>query len=372
MQIAMRTYINKNSFITLSFCFTIICIALFFIGTHHKVLSSFVLFFLLLNVGLSIWCWLQKRYSPYRTALAVVNTVVFVILSIFYFCTPVSNDIKILFENHLHLNTWDWIAFILAGITLIFAACKWSSQEKTQKNTLQITPEGQYALLTDSVRDAYRNLSLIYALDYKISGLSGQYYPSEELILRMCSDDRFIFPSLFADDYEKCRRLQRFRVNVRNANIELRVIADRFKDRSIKSELHEDDIRLIKDRIDNNIKRLHELLKLLWEYDANKAKALYKYIKENAANCNDDKEEYLKLFAEADEKFDSGELQYFYTGRKRNGKPTEFLNLLFPISNEDDEAEFLRKLNNNIYADAHLYGRIRLIPYSNSMPLILD
>lgn len=222
------------------------------------------------------------------------------------------------------------------------------------------------------MRDTYRNLSLIYALGDRMKGLEGLYYPSDEIILRMCADDRFLYPSLFADDSDKCRRLQRFRINVRNANIDFRVIAERFKDANVNKEIHAEDIRFIKERIEGNLQRLHDLLKKLWGYDAKKAESLRAYIEANAANYNDGKDEYKELFAEADRKFDSGELEYYYTGKDKNGKSTKFMELLFPDGSGDAKNKFLRKLNQNIYADAHLYGRIRLIPYDNSMPLILS
>lgn len=367
-------WIEKNSFITVSSCITVICIILYFIlqSNDNKFFNIIPLTLLFLNMCLSVLSWYQKKYSPYRIVLGVVNTAVFVVLILFYTRIIDWNNLATSFKCHLHLNTWDWIAFIIGSITLIFAACTWSSQEKTQKNTLQITTESQFVLLEDIVRDTYRNLSLIYALVYRMNGLYGHYYPSEELILRMCLDDRFIFPSLFADDYDKCCRLQRFRINVRNANIELQVIANRIKSPNTKKELLEDDIRFINERIDSNIKRLHDLLKELWKYDSNKAKDLQNYVINNAANCNDEKSEYIRLFSEADEKFSNGQLKYFYTGLNRDGERTEFMKLLFPDSTNGEDSEFLRKLNKNIYADAHLFGRIRLIPYDTSKPLILN
>lgn len=365
-------WINKNSFITVSFCVTVFCMISYLIHNSDETICYKAVPFaiLFLNVVLSIRCWMQKIDSPYRAALAVINTAVFVILNLSFAHIIDWSNIKNHLENHLHLNTWDWIAFIVGFITLIFAACTWSSQEKTQKNTLQITPKSQYSLLIDSVRDTYRNLSVVYALDYRMKGLYGQYYPSKEIILRMCIDDRFIFPSLFAEEHEKCCRLQRFRINIRNANIEFKIIANRFMNPNTKKELQEDDVRAIKDRIDGNIKRLHNLLKDLWNYDEKKAEDLRQYITENAANCNDNKSEYIKLFSEAEEKFKSGSLEYFYNGYDSEGKQTEFMKLLFPNSNNSEEADFLMKLNMNIYADAHLFGRIRLIPYDDSKPLI--
>ena len=365
------SFLDKNSFITTSFCITLACIVLYFIGSYNIVWTVSALILLVLNYVLSICCWIRKKHSPYRTALFAVNSAVLILLGVFFlYTTPINfNDI---FEKQLHLKVWDWIAFILGGLTLIFAACTWSSQEKTQQNTLQITPDGQYRLLEDSVRDAYRNLSLIYALSERMKGLEGLYYPSDEIILRMCADDRFIYPSLFADDPNKCRQLQRYRINIRNANIEYKVIADRFKDADVNKEIHVDDIRFIKARMESNLQRLYDLLISLWGYDVNMAEGLRAYIKKNAADSNKEKDEYKELFAEADKKFDSGELEYFYTGIDEKGERTKFMKLLFPEGGGEEESEFLRTFNKNIYADAHLYGRIRLIPYDPSRPLILS
>ncbi len=363
-------FLDTSTFITLS---TIISIASAGLYLLNSLSWAFVLAGIILqtaNTLMAILCWIRNKHSPYAIALSTVNISLYAVIMLLFICAPQTITIKNFFKEIMVLDTWDWVAFVLGSVTLIFAACTWSSQEKTQRNTLQITSDGQYNLLSDSVRDTYRNISLIYAIEFKMKDLFGKYYPSDELLLRMCTDDRAIYPSLFAEDNDKCCRLQRYRVNTRNANTELRIIVERFKDSTIKPELHIDDLRMLKERIEGNIERLHKLLVHLWEYDKDMANKLCAYIIDNAANCNDDKEQYSRLLNEADEKFDSGELEYFYPGVDINGQRTEFIKLLFPEPNYTEEAEFIRKLNKNIYTDAHLHGRIRLIPYDPSLPLI--
>lgn len=365
-------FVNSNSFIIISTIILFVSIALYYGLGHIRAVLIGSLTLQFINLILSIICWQRMVSSPYRTALTILNVLVLIILLLFAVYADFKIDMKGLFNDRLHLDVWDWVAFILGFITLIFAACTWSSQEKTQKNTLQITPDGQYLILSDSVRDSYRNISLAYALDFKMQGLYGQYYPSDEMILRMSSDVNSIFPSLFADRGEKCCSLQRYRVCIKNANTELQVIASQFGNENIKSELLQDNVRLLENRLDNNLGRLNRLLKELWNYDEEKAAILRKYIISKAADWNDNNPDYTRLFLEAEEKFDNGELQYFYNRLNKDGKRKAFLQLLFPTPNEVEEEKFVRKLNLNIYADAHLFGRIRLIPYDSSKPLILD
>lgn len=77
-------FLDKNSFITVSFCVTLACVVFYFIGTCSRALPISALILLFLNNVLSICCWLQKKHSPYRTALFAVNLAVLILLGFFF------------------------------------------------------------------------------------------------------------------------------------------------------------------------------------------------------------------------------------------------------------------------------------------------
>ena len=316
--------------------------------------------------------WARNRYSPYRLALLALDLLLFFVFLAINNHEPVCwTEIGTYLENNILVAKWDWLAFIIASVSLIFAACTWSSQERTQKNTLQTTPESQFGMLKDFVRHTYRNIAVIYAIEYLMEGHYRTHYPAEEHILKLRSDDTSINPSLFADNHDKSGMLQRLRFNLRNGNLELNVIANRLKDENVCVEMKMMDIQTIKKRLDYSIERVQDIMKNVWGYSEKEiAEKILDYVVDKAANANDKKSDYTELHDTAKAAFDKNEIEYYYTGKDSKGKYTKFINVLFPDDkggskdNPKSYVGFLLKLNQNIYAEIYHPERIHLIPFS--------
>lgn len=366
-------WLAKNNTTILSLIFVLILTALtvFVLGG-----SGYISLILLgITIVLSLLCLITNIKGPYEiTAFCVATLFFFVIL----YCD--SNTIETQVKGYL-LHEWDWIALIVAASSLIFAACTYTSQEKTQNNTLQITPLSQLGLLIDLVRHSYMNIAVIYAVDGKMEELKKTlptsepydiYYPSEEHIIKLRSDDTAISPAVFASDPARSGELQRFRFNLRNANLELEVVCKHLCDPDLVAEIKRRDIEMIKYRIDYNIQKIGEIMRKLWGKSPEEiARTVLDYVNINAAQkkSNDNDPDYTKLLTEADRYFGNSTGKYFYKGFKKDGKRTELLKLLFPRKEEEspteEENKFLRRLNQNIYINMHkCNGKfIRLIPY---------
>lgn len=58
----------------------------------------------------------------------------------------------------------DWIAIVIAFISMVYAVFTWQSQRDTQRNTQGITPEVQKGILIDYGRHYYRNVIALSAV----------------------------------------------------------------------------------------------------------------------------------------------------------------------------------------------------------------
>ncbi len=313
----------------------------------------------ILSVGFAMWC-LKNYQGPFEIVLASITGATCLMIILCSFIGVTSEQIEILFENLL-LPCWDWIALAVSLISLVFVACTWISQEKTQKNTMRISPEIQKDLLIDIFRHSYRNIMVLYAVEARLKDHLDTHYPSEEHIQKLKVNNEAIYPEAFVYEPVKCRVMENFKLNLRNTNIEIDVITDHLKDPNMHIEIKRRDLQLLKKRIEYVIKRTDEVIKDLWgEKHKDIINSAIEYVDEKAAVRNTEIEEFEQLMNRAYELLDKGELYPFYTS-----KDSEFTKVFF-CNKELEIHQFLRKLNANIYAMINSQGRICLIPYNNT------
>ena len=65
------------------------------------------------------------------------------------------------------LDLWDWLAIVIAFISLVIAWLMAVWQKRTERNTMKITKEGQIGLLVDYIRHFYTNLVVIISVTEK-------------------------------------------------------------------------------------------------------------------------------------------------------------------------------------------------------------
>lgn len=93
------------------------------------------------------------------------------------------------------------LAFITAGVTLVFTICTYKSQKKTQENTTPVfKPEKQFEVLVSITNDLLDCLFEAYAVLYRINHSKSGYIPSE-LLFPLCHiDSTEIHLELFYND----------------------------------------------------------------------------------------------------------------------------------------------------------------------------
>lgn len=143
--------------------------------------------------------------------------------------------------HKLHVVTWDYIAVCIAAISLWVAYLAFKSQRETERNTMQVTEEGQFDLLIDYIRHFYANLVVIKAIYFKLADLPygypkgasdirdflyprlRSYYPSEEHLKKLAMDTEALHPEVFVHATEKYNEIHNLLLLIRNYNIETQV-----------------------------------------------------------------------------------------------------------------------------------------------------
>lgn len=134
------------------------------------------------------------------------------------------------------LDTWDWLALIIAGISLLVAIGMAIWQYKTERNTMKITKAGQIGLLIDYVRHFYANFVITLAIKTKLNGRFRKLYPSEEHFMKLAVDLDALHPEAFVRNKTKYQAVHNLLLLVRNYNIEIEVAMKHICDRHVSEE----------------------------------------------------------------------------------------------------------------------------------------
>lgn len=144
--------------------------------------------------------------------------------------TPVTNDISEIRNNTKETakNTKkDWhdnlgivlsaLAFITAGITLIFTVRTYKSQKKTQRNTIpKANKKIQRYLLNNLIIRLFDGHMQLTALWYLLNEKEYHYYPSEQILRKTKLPSDTIFTYLFyTEDDEKEKNIDKNQVDYR-------------------------------------------------------------------------------------------------------------------------------------------------------------
>lgn len=140
---------------------------------------------------------------------------------------------------------WTWISVGIALAALIFTIFTWKSQTRTEKNTLNINPEGQERILLDIIRHLYANFIATLTLSQKLNNCEFSKYPSEEHLLKLKVDPDYLHPELFSDRSNEYERLHNLIILFRNYNIEIDVALTHLKDRTLDVEVKKRDMKTL-------------------------------------------------------------------------------------------------------------------------------
>lgn len=267
----------------------------------------------------------------------------------------------------------DWLAIVIAFFSFIFAMCTWKSQSDTQKNTLGFTSDVQKGILLDLPRHNYRNLIVAGAMEYKMTNgnnanggeeetqsLYSLFYPAEEHFLKLKTDEQMLFPEAFDDSVERSSELHRFKLIIRNSNIEIETIMGRIIKPLLDVKIKKRDMIKLRKRMDLNTHVSTEQISSL--YRQSRAYTAKEALNRLNQAINETKEKDLNRIVELLSTQDVTDHKY-YLGKKttedENGKIIEV---------KDEYSDFVRAFfpdEEDLNKDKNEYNENRDIKQAN-------
>lgn len=221
---------------------------------------------------------------------------------------------------------WTWISVSIAAIALFIAFMTWMSQKRTEKNTLQINPEGQERILLDIIRHLYANMVATVTLTTLLRDCGFSKYPSEEHLLKLKVDPSYLHPELFSNKSNEYERLHNLIVLFRNYNVEIDTALLHFKDRTLARNVKERDASTLLLKPGLLTRRIIGACNVL--FDGKTAKKAREKIREEYSRRGHNSSRHPALT---------------YYNNLQNG----FIEALYS-ENEADAKEFLDMLNGNV------------------------
>ena len=197
------------------------------------------------------------------------------------------HNISSMMETTANNTTFGWlpdgIDLTIAGVALLFSFVTWLAQWRTERNTSRMSMKEQKLLLTDMVRHFYRNLVVCYSMKVKMEKEDFKVYPSEEHLLKLKVNLDDIHLNLFYKKDEFHNLMNDLYVKLRNYNIEIDVICEHFKSKSLEIKEENRDPHEIKKRdLDTLIfksgfltQQIVEAIGQIWYKDSTWRKWLY-------------------------------------------------------------------------------------------------
>lgn len=288
---------------------------------------------------------------------------------------------------HYFSHKGDWIALIIAFFSFVFAVFTWKSQSDTQRNTQGITPQVQKGILVDYGRHNYRNLivmcAIIHLLEKKYPHGDGEeateavgydlFYPSEDHILKLQTDDRSIYPESFDHDEYACSELHKFKLNIRNGNIEIKAALTHLTDADLDADFKRGDMKKLMDRLDYIMKQTRSTISHLYS-QTRRCTALENRERLNEVIKNDTHENKEKIDKALEKEEVKQHIYYSGLTTTPNGetRQTDFVRAFFPDEKDvaDDEKEKADGKKLRDQDDEEVTGKIKnptdLIDYVNA------
>lgn len=161
------------------------------------------------------------------------------------------------------LDTWDWVAIIIAAVSLCFTFKTLRSQRETEKNTMKITEEGQFELLIDYIRHFYANLVVVLAVLAKLNKRYNTHYPSEEHFRKLIVDLEVLHPEAFVHSQDRYDAIHNLYILIRNFNTECGVAEKHISSKDVCIEAKKRDFNTLIFKQDYFVGRFIDCIKKL-------------------------------------------------------------------------------------------------------------
>lgn len=175
----------------------------------------------------------------------------------------------------LHVSEWDWIAIIIALISLgiaiasmIFAKRTLKSQRQTEINTTPIIKSSiQEFLLKEILVKVFDGYMRLTSLKYLYNKEKYKSYVSEEKLMDLKIDTNNIHVELFFSDEVKYRCMQGLLDITKAFNSRIDVCISHFKDSQINASLLENEVTRLINKSANIVSTWNMVMSLVYDYN---------------------------------------------------------------------------------------------------------
>ncbi|MDE6556444.1 MAG: hypothetical protein K2K55_05715, partial [Duncaniella sp.] len=163
-------------------------------------------------------------------------------------------------------NLYGWVAFLIAGLSLLVSVYTLYSQRKTEGNTKKLSRDMQRKLLNELVRHLYRNLVIIYTMRTKMNDIGFDGYPSEEHFDKLKIPMNNIHLDSFYGEDANFQTMHNLYLNLRNYNEEIEVAKKHFVDPSLSRATKEEDLDTLEFKVSFLTERIIESIYSIWGF----------------------------------------------------------------------------------------------------------
>lgn len=126
-----------------------------------------------------------KRIADNKYVIFIILFCLLIVIAISILSTGDKTDPISNIADNLHLNVWDWLALIVAFLSLVVSVMTWHSQNETRKNTAIVSNEELQDKLSGYYHSLIRNVINLYSLHIKMDLNNWESYPSEDYMWKM-------------------------------------------------------------------------------------------------------------------------------------------------------------------------------------------
>lgn len=267
-------------------------------------------------------------------------------------------------------DLWDWVAILIALLSLFVAIIMAYWQYKTERNTTRITKGSQIKLMIGNICHLYNNLVIINAMWEELADRYATHYPSQDHFRKLAIDIQGIHTEGFINDPKKIESINRSRLLIRNYNIEVAVAEQHICSKEFPAKLKSRDFGIL---IKKQNMFLTKFLSQIENIAGNKYFIYLKDLRESiireAINRTMFSADFssVKDSAEVERRkieiirLEAREIKRYYSPAS-----SPFADLIFP----DDKELFFDLLNHNIHTEINAknsqnYPKIFIIPFAD-------
>lgn len=191
-----------------------------------------------------------KKVADNKYAIFIMLFCLFIIIAISILSTGDKTDPISNIADNLHLNVWDWLALIVAFLSLVVSVMTWHSQNETRKNTAIVSSAELQDKLSGYYHSIIRNVINLYSLNIKMDLCDWESYPSEDYMWKMelneIDENSISIRLVYGDRFHKLQNLNEL---IRFFNFSIDATVAHLKQNNLNKDTRKRDICNLKSMI---------------------------------------------------------------------------------------------------------------------------